>query len=254
MVWISADSAFNADNLESPVIGIASDLIRHDSGAHQHEKGQFLFSEKGAMTLLLGKQLSVLPPQRLAWIPPNHLHRVMLTEIVGYRSIYIDPAHFADLPEALTAPQIWNVSPLLKAVLEVIAESPWETDWDSGRARNWLSVLWDELRYGTLESMHLALPQDYRLQKIDFQQLPPPLHALTATVGASEKTITRIFQKETGLGYQAWRQQWRLLKAIALLSDDLPLMEVAHQLGFASDTIFAQFFKRMTGKTPKQYL
>ena len=102
--------------------------------------------------------------------------------------------------------------------------------------------------------MHLALPQDYRLQKIDFQQLPPPLHVLTATVGASEKTITRIFQKETGLGYQAWRQQWRLLKAIALLSDDLPLMEVAHQLGFASDTIFAQFFKRMTGKTPKQYL
>lgn len=37
------------------------------------------------------------------------------------------------------------------------------------------------------------------------------------------------------------------------LSEGLPLMEIADQLGFASDTVFAQFFKKMTGQTPKQY-
>lgn len=33
------------------------------------------------------------------------------------------------------------------------------------------------------------------------------------TGGASEKTISRIFRRETGLSYQQWRQQWRLIKA-----------------------------------------
>src|SRR5699024_8263125 len=148
---------------------------------------------------------------------------------------------------------IWNVSPLLREILEVIAASPWETDWTRAPAKNWLSVLWDELDYGRVENMYLPLPTDYRLQRIDFNALPPPLHELTQTIGASDKTITRIFQKETGLGYQAWRQQWRVLKAVSLLSEGLPLVEIADQLGFASDTVFAQFFKKMTGQTPKQY-
>ncbi len=250
MAWIDADVEFNADRIERPIVGIASKLLRHDSGVHCHAKGQLLFSEKGAMTIMLGGLLSVLPPQRLAWIPPHLPHRVQLTEVVNYRSIYVDHEAFPALPNTHL---IWSVSPLLREILEVIAASPWETDWTSAPAKNWLSVLWDELDYGRVENMYLPLPTDYRLQRIDFNAPPPPLHELTQTIGASDKTITRIFQKETGLGYQAWRQQWRVLKAVSLLSEGLPLMEIADQLGFASDTVFAQFFKKMTGQTPKQY-
>lgn len=252
MAWIDADALFNADSMAAPIIGIASKLVRHDSGMHLHQKGQLLFSEKGAMTIMLGHQLSVLPPQRLAWIPPELSHRVQFNEVVNYRSIYIDTGIYAHLPKKHT---IWSVSPLLREILEVIARADWETNWNAGyRGGHWLQVLWDELAFGETQDVQLPLPEDYRFQKMDFSKLPPELNELAKTIGASEKTITRVFQRETGLGYQAWRQQWRLLKAIELLSDEMPLMEIALLLGFSNDSAFAQFFKKMTGKTPKQYL
>jgi AraC-like DNA-binding protein len=47
--------------------------------------------------------------------------------------------------------------------------------------------------------------------------MPPMLKSLAEETGAVEKTITRIFKKETGLSYQEWRQQWRLQRSIELL-------------------------------------
>lgn len=252
MAWIAADEGFNPDEIDQPVIGIASKLVRHDSGNHRHQKGQLLFAEKGVMTIRLGNILSVLPPQRVAWIPPEITHRVSLSNVVNYRSIYIDTDHYRGLPNQYN---VWNVTPLLRAVLEVIALSSWQDmAWDEdSRAGHWLSVLWDELAEVPLNNIQLPFPVDYRLQHIDFNQLPAELNIIATMVGASEKTITRIFQRETGLGYQAWRQQWRLLKAIELLSEEYSLIEIGLQLGFSGDSSFGQFFKKMTGKSPRQY-
>jgi methylphosphotriester-DNA--protein-cysteine methyltransferase len=66
--------------------------------------------------------------------------------------------------------------------------------------------------------MMLALPQDKRLALLAGDALPPPLQQLAARCGASEKTISRIFRRDTGMTYQQWRQQWRLMKAVELLA------------------------------------
>lgn len=34
-----------------------------------------------------------------------------------------------------------------------------------------------------------------------------------------EHTISRIFIRDTGMNYQNWRQQWRLLRAIEMLAE-----------------------------------
>ena len=68
------------------------------------------------------------------------------------------------------------------------------------------------------------MPKDSRLQKkveewvLRISQ-PPFLKVLSTEVGASEKTISRIFIKETGMSYQEWRLQWRLHRSIELLSE-----------------------------------
>ncbi len=68
--------------------------------------------------------------------------------------------------------------------------------------------------------MLLPLPRDKRLAPLlaSLEQLPPELQALTTRIGASSRTIGRIFLRETGMGYQQWRQQWRLMRAIELLA------------------------------------
>jgi len=100
----------------------------------------------------------------------------------------------------------------------------------------------------------LPLPTDRRLARLADPTLPPPLKVLAARVGASEKTIGRIFRRETGLSYQQWRQQWRLLKAIELLAKKERISVIASTLEFSSDSAFIAFFRQMTGFTPRVYL
>ncbi|WP_410594941.1 helix-turn-helix domain-containing protein, partial [Bacillus sp. SIMBA_074] len=51
--------------------------------------------------------------------------------------------------------------------------------------------------------------------------LAPPAIDLAESLGFSTKTLSRIFKADTGMSYQDWRQQWRVLKAIELLSADM---------------------------------
>lgn len=251
MAWIEADAIFDPDTMAIPIIGISSELVKHNSGEHQHNKGQLLFAREGSMRVVIDQKLSVIPPQKAVWLPPNQPHCVFFTEVVGYRSIYIDTEVFPDLPKE---PATWSCSPLLKCIMEEIAQSDWATDWQlPSRGAHWLLVLWDELKLADREEHYLELPRDYRIQKFDLLTYAPPLSELAKHIGASERTITRIFLKETGLNYQSWRQQWRLFRAIELLSEQRSMMDIALTLGFANDSAFSTFFKNMTGSSPTNY-
>ncbi len=47
-----------------------------------------------------------------------------------------------------------------------------------------------------------------------------------------KKPLLDYFYKETGLSYQQWRQQWRLMKAIELLATHHRYLEISQLLGF----------------------
>lgn len=250
-MWISPQTEFDPDVLSSMVIGIASELMHHDSGEHWHKKGQLLFSHQGSMRIEHGKRLWLLPPMRLAWIPAGVMHRIYIRGVVDYRSIYFSPEYDLSLNEEI---QILTMSALLKEVVERIAFSAWETRWNEGAAANILAVCKDELFLAKRESFSLTLPTDRRISHISKIDFPPLLHQLARYCGASEKTITRLFKKETGLSYQQWAQQWKLLKAIEKLSEGVSVMQTASALNFSSDSAFITFFRQKTGKTPRQYM
>ena len=63
-----------------------------------------------------------------------------------------------------------------------------------------------------------------------------------------------FFQRETGMSYQQWRQQWRQMRAMELLSTGRNIGYCAFELGFASDSAFIAFFKDMAGVTPGSWL
>lgn len=251
MAWLKQQDLFDADSIGNQLIGIAADMGMHDSGWHQHKMGQFLFTQGGCITIRLNDRLCLLPPTRLAWIPPRTPHRAIMTEAVDYRSVYIDVALHSNLPVQV---EVMTVTPLLRAVLERIAVTDFKTDWSKGANANVLAVCLDEVTVAQREPMLLPLPSDRRLSGLDMDQLPPPLHELAQKAGASEKTILRIFRKETGMTYQQWRQQWRLLKAIELLASGETITAVAFELEFASDSAFIAFFKKMTGYTPRVFM
>lgn len=251
MVWLAPSDPFDADLMEAPVVGIASRLVQHDSGWHRHGRGQLLFAYSGSIRITLPDAISILPPIRVAWIPPQTLHRVRIRSEVEYRSIYLDQARIAP---PFHASAIVTMTPLLREVFERISFQPFQTDWTQGAARNMLAVCMDELRAAPHEPMLLPVPSDPRLARLDPEELPPDLETLARNVGASTRTITRIFRRETGMTYQTWRQSWRLLRAVDLLACGQSVTSVAFDLGFASDSAFVAFFRQMTGQTPRRYI
>jgi len=249
MAWLDARAAFNPDTCTTPVVGIAATLGDHDSGLHQHDRAQLLFTRKGCTRITLAQQLCLLPPSRAAWIPPGIAHRAVMQKSVDYRSIYLSPSLCADLPQHVC---VIEVSPLLRAVLELIALADFDTHWQEGKFFHLLGLCLSEIRDAAQQPLLLPLPWDERLSPLltTLERLPPELQELQTQIGASGRTIGRIFQRETGMSYQQWRQQWRLMRAIELLTTGRNISYTAFVLGFASDSAFIAFFKDMTGSTP----
>ncbi|WP_429082830.1 AraC family transcriptional regulator [Aeromonas bivalvium] len=252
MAFILPDHPFDPDQQSGPVIGIASALGWHDSGLHRHQRHQLLFAQAGCMTIELGNRVCLLSPSRAAWLPAGTPHRVLMRGVVAYRSLYFMPT--PTQPEGM---QVIAVNSLLREIIERMALWPW--DKPQAEQRRMLALFEEELAHAPQESWQLPLPTDTRLgvwlQELKRgEALPDRLNRLAERVGASDKTIGRIFMKETGMGYQAWRQQWRLLRAMELLAEEEPISRVASALAFSSDSAFIAFFKQHTGQTPLRHL
>lgn len=72
-------------------------------------------------------------------------------------------------------------------------------------------------------------------------------------LGVDEKTIQRLFRKETGMTFGQWRQQARLMQALERIAQGERIIDVAGALGYDSPSAFASMFKRQFGTTPSQF-
>lgn len=254
MARISQHDHFDPDSYSASVIGICAELAAHDSTEHQHQRGQILYAPIGCMTVTLADQWLILPPTRVAWIPGGVRHRVQLRGQVAYRSLY-----FADSTLfAMPCSTVLAANPLLAALIERIAHWPFDYVQQHPQANDLLRVLYNELHAAEKEGTSLTLPVNPRVGSW-VRSLPgidqlPGLTVLAKESNLHPKTLTRIFQKETGLSYQQWCQQWRLMRAIELLAELPSVSAVAQRLAFSSDSAFIAFFRQYTGETPKRFM
>ncbi|MFP3802688.1 helix-turn-helix domain-containing protein, partial [Paraburkholderia sp. SIMBA_027] len=83
--------------------------------------------------------------------------------------------------------------------------------------------LLDELQGAPLEPLHLPMPTDRRLRRLAETLVDDPAVRFTieewgARVGASNRTLTRLFLKETGMSFVRWRQQLHIGLALQRLA------------------------------------
>jgi transcriptional regulator GlxA family with amidase domain len=77
---------------------------------------------------------------------------------------------------------------------------------------------------------------------------------VSGAVGWSERTLRRKFRPATGMSWQSYLRQSRLLRAMALLAEPGPsVLEVATTVGFESVSAFTRAFGRACGETPSGY-
>lgn len=219
---------------------------------HSHDWVQLAYPLSGTIRVATPDTAWIVPPYRAIWIPGGIPHQITMLSPVTLRTVYVDNAT-APLP--LDACRVVDVSPLLGALFDALAEEPPP---DESRRGLVLGLLADEIRRAPALSLGLSLPRDRRLRSLCEALLDDPASNLTLAgwaprVGASERTLARLFRDELGTSFGAWRQQLRLSRAATLVAQGRPLAAVAAELGYASPSAFGAMFRRALGVPPSRF-
>jgi AraC-like DNA-binding protein len=239
-----------------PVAAMAIDYPPgHVDARHRHRRAQLLYSTTGVLSVTTDEGRWVVPPQRAVWLPGGTDHEILCRGQVSFRTLYVEPAAHPELPAGC---RVIKVSDLLRALILEAIRMPIEYDLQ-GRDGRVMALILDEIVSSVAVPLHVPMPQDKRLVRICMLMQQDPaddrdLDDWAREAGMARRTLTRLFRDETGMSFAAWRQQIRLLEALARLAIGQPITAVALDVGYNSPSAFTAMFRRVFGTTPSQYL
>lgn len=225
---------------------------------HRHPWAQVALSVQGVIRITAGDGTFLVPAGRAVWIPPGIEHMVAVVETAELRTLYVDAA----VALGGTACRVLEVSPLLRElVLQMDVEADGERTSSAeqqARERRLGELALDELRRAAPLRLGIELPQDKRLRGLcEAVVAAPARHALlegwASEVGASTRTIARLFRQELGTSFGPWRQQVLLAHALTLAARGRPMAHIAAELGYASASAFTAMVRRSVGAPPSRF-
>ncbi|WP_407354001.1 AraC family transcriptional regulator [Luteimonas sp. R10] len=221
--------------------------------ALSHDRSRLSLSLSGVMTVATDGANYVLPPRRAIWIPARERHRVACRESGRLLTLYIEP-HLGRQPERC---RVFATSPLVRALSEEVAL--FGTEYRSeGREGAIVRLLMEEIGRMSCLPTRIEIPRDDRLRRICEAIVADPadsrgLKEWAGIAGMGRRTFTRLFRKQTGAGFAAWRREVRLIEAISRLVSGQSITCIAYDVGYESPSAFSNMFKRTLGMTPAEY-
>ncbi|GAA1875551.1 helix-turn-helix transcriptional regulator [Pseudonocardia ailaonensis] len=218
--------------------------------AHRHDDHQIVYAARGVLAISTTAGTWMAPGNRAIWVPAGTIHAHYAHGELELHLVGV-PAHRN--PLGLTDPTVLAVAPLLRELIMGYTAMP---DDDRGAERARLhAVLLDRLRAAPHQPLHLPAPSSPLLRSVcDVLRTDPAdgrtLDELGHQVGASSRTLSRLFRSDLGMTFPQWRTQLRLQVALVLLADGASVTTVARQCGWSSPSAFIDVFRRTFGHTP----
>jgi AraC-like DNA-binding protein len=218
-----------------------------------------VYAARGVLSVHTERGTSIVPANRVAWIPAGsaHYHRAH-----GHTDMRIEflPASLARLVPS--HPAVFTASDLAREVVLTLT-GPRNYDRtagsdDRGARARLRRVLVDELHEAPEQPLQLPEPHDDRLQAVARLMYSQPAHngslaELGRTIGASARTLSRLFHTELGMTFYEWRTQLRIYHALVLLADGHDTTRVAHACGWANPSSVIAAFTNIIGTTPGRH-
>lgn len=229
--------------------------------SHQHNKGQFLYTEGGVVHVITRVKTFFLPARHYMWIPPGVEHSIHpgSTEVI-MRNLYFPIEQNEDPFYTQTA--IYPVNDLLLQM--IIYSNRWSGDITRDQSSSYRfaqalkAVLPDVSKYNL--PLALPYPQDKRLGEIiwfmesNLQEVVA-LPQLASKFGLSERSLSRLFQSDVGMSFVQYYTIQRMMQALKLLLvNRLSVKEVASQVGYNSVPTFSTTFHKILGIRPSEYV
>ena len=222
---------------------------------HSHSWGQLTYSAQGVLTVLTEDGHFTAPPDMAVWLPPHVVHDIRPVGPAKFRSLYIEQGLAQGMPDSCT---VLTVDSLLRNLILEAAKLPRNWDMD-GEDHRLMMVIVDRIRCASPAPLHLPLPSSSRLRAVTDTLLADPTDRRTlnqhgTNVGASGRTLARLFKTETGMTFGEWRRQRVLLSALERLAEGVAVTTVALEMGYESPSAFIAMFRQSLGMTPTQYI
>jgi AraC-like DNA-binding protein len=238
-----------------PVVALATDYAdRHAIPPHHHRRHQLLNGICGVVMVTTPQGAWVMPPQHGLWIPAGVVHAVRMLGDVKMRSLYFEPDAIAGQPAHC---QVVGISPFMRSLIIEAVQVPAAYD-VAGRAGALMALIAHEI--GRLPQLPLSLPfpaHKALARRCHGFLRRPSAHATIAAwsdaLGLSRRSFTRLFRRETGLSFAAWRQQACVVAALPRLAAGEAVTTIALDLGYDNPAAFTAMFTRLLGASPRAY-
>lgn len=219
---------------------------------HRHEWVQFSYAISGVLGVHTAEGSFFAPPQWGVWIPAGLEHEVVTSMRAEMRSLYVRREDSSWAPPRC---RVLEVTPLARELIKSFCQLPAEYPLTDSREARLVQVLMDQLAHLPEVGFSLPLPRHPRLLELCNELIENPsqlitLHGWAVRLGASEKTLMRLFQRETGLSFRSWRQRARLLSSLGALENGESVTNTALACGYDSTSAFIAAFKGLFGYTP----
>ncbi|WGS40674.1 helix-turn-helix transcriptional regulator [Burkholderia sp. JSH-S8] len=219
---------------------------------HTHAWAQLAYASRGVLRMATTGTTWMVPPSRAIWVPPRVTHEVVIVEDAYLRTLYIDASI---VPDGLDACRVVEVTGLLRELVVALDAR----DLSATRERMLCALVLDELSRAEPLPLAVPMPDEKRLRTLCEAMLAQPAHAESlehwaSEIGASTRTISRLFKQELGVSFSQWRQQALLARAIPLLNQGRPLSHIARELGYQSQSAFSAMFRRAFGESPRAFM
>ncbi|KUZ89222.1 AraC family transcriptional regulator [Burkholderia ubonensis] len=216
---------------------------------HRHSWGQLNCPRFGSIRVSVPGTMWIVPRYRAVWIPPGIEHEVVMQGEVEFHALYVEPTAS---PLPLDRCAVVEVSRLMRELVNALADDAIAQE---RRRRMAMSLLVEEIREAPSLPLGLPLPEERRLRALCMAMMEDPgsentLQDWAPIVGASARTLARLFHTELQTSFGIWRRQLRLARAIDLIGRNVPLADVATEVGYANAPAFSTMFRSALGFPP----
>ncbi|WP_259460609.1 AraC family transcriptional regulator [Paraburkholderia sp. BL23I1N1] len=169
------------------------------------------------------------------------------------RNLYLHERNVGHLSQRS---DVFKINGLLRELITSIAEHERTRARDETYLEAAYRLAMLELGHAPRSSLRIALPDasDRRLNALCRAVIDNPSIAISfeqhaTSVGASLRTLARLFTRELGVGIAEWRRQVQLALVVSGLAEGRPVSSIARSLGFQPSS-FSDMFRRELGAPP----
>ncbi len=227
---------------------------------HQHNFGQLVYAEHGILFVYTEDKQLLIPTKFCVWIPEGEVHKLIsYSPALLIRTIYLDVSHYKEL--FFKKVGVYHTTPFLAEL--IYYSKKWElTTLADDKERIFYLNLKNLLPDICREEVPLVLPAP-RSEKlitvvnyiIEHFLEKHSSAAISKQFGISERTLSRLFQTELGMGMFQFLKILKLIKSLEWFDEGIDnVSEVVYRLGYESLSTFSNTFTEVLGYRPQVYL